>query len=308
MRAARLGEENRKATARRMGVLTFIHPRLSSDYCLAVVWEGAARIFAACDLIGRPIGLPWRSYMRHVEEDLYRAGRTDPPRGLDDLTTLVRGVLRRHNELIRLIRLRHDRSAFGFCLALAAIWEDQARVFWLGDCRAYRIVGQRVECLTRDQNELYTAVSDAPADGLTLFAAEMSELTHRLEAFLGMADDERLKACLEAEDVRVTLDGKTALLLTSDGLYMPLLRARMDRTNHRITLEDLRVESDFAALLAEADQTPAASPEEFWRRRAEALALGALRGGYRHRHYHDDIAFILIHPADGVEACRIAEG
>ena len=296
------------AGVRRMGVLTFIHPRLSSDYCLAVEWDRPARVFAACDLIGRPIGLPWRSYMRRVEADLYRAGLADPPRGPDGLATLVRRVLRRHNELIRLIRQQHDRSAFGFCLALAAIWEDEARIFWLGDCRAYRIVGQRVECLTRDQNELYTAVSGAPPEGLTLFAAEMSELTHRLEAFLGMAEDERMEQWLDTQDVRVTLDGKTALLLTSDGLYMPLLRARMDRTNHRITPEDLHVESDIAALLAEADRTPSVTLEEFWRRRAQGLAVGALRSGRRHRHYHDDIAFLLLHPADAVESPRPGGG
>jgi hypothetical protein len=88
------------------------------------------------------------------------------------------------------------------------------------------------------------------------------------------------------------------LLLATDGLFMPLVRSRMDETNHRLTPGDLRAEMEIARLLAEADPTEKASLAVRWQRRAEHLAGAALQAGRRHRHYRDDIAFVLLHPSD----------
>ncbi len=286
---------------RSMGVLTFTHPRSSSDYCLMAASHDPAcpaRVLAACDMVGRPGVLYWGNYMRRVERDLQTMLDAEYPADLDALTALVRRVIRHHNALVRAIRQRHDRTAFGFCLVLAAVWGDVARVHWLGDCRAYRIRGTAAQCLTRDQNRLMRTVEEAQDHPLTLFISEMAELSHRLEGFLGMDDDTAMDALLDAQDVRVRLDGETALLLATDGLFMPLIRQRMDATYHRITPAELLAESEIGRILAEADEAPAETLAVRWRHRAEHLAANAVRGGWRHRRYRDDIAFILLHPSD----------
>ena len=201
-----------------MGALTFTYPRQSSDIVLAAesadpAWP--ARVFAACDMIGRPGVLQWGHYMRRVERDLRAAVNRERPVDLEALTALVRRVLRTHNEIVRLIRQRHDHTAFGFCLAVAAIWGSEARIHWLGDCRAYRLRGGRVQCLTRDQNRLQAAVEEAGDKGLTLFINEMASLSHQLDGFLGMEGEAEMDALLDAQEVRVRFDGETALAICS---------------------------------------------------------------------------------------------
>lgn len=278
--------------------LTFTFPRRSSDYCLAAVASTAvpAAIYAACDMIGRPQILPWRNYMRRVQRDLEAALDAAPPRDLDAVTALTRRVLRHHNELVRAIRERHDRSAFGFCLALAAVFAGEVRIHWLGDCRAYAIGAEGPRCLTRDQNRLQAAVAGRKEDNpLVLFKSDIMDLSRHLDGFLGMYDETAMDALLDGQDVRLRLAPGEGLLLTTDGLYMPMVRERMDRTNHRITEADLYIESPLAEVFAQADRRPAADAAGHWMNRAERVVATAVNIGRRRTRYRDDIAMILLH-------------
>ncbi len=279
--------------------LTFTFPANSSDFCLEAIAPDPAvpaAVYAACDMIGRPQILPWRNYMRRVRRDLQTALAAEPPRGLDALTALARRVLRLHNELVRAIRERHDRSAFGFCLAMAAVFAGEARIHWLGDCRAYAVDANGPRCLTRDQNRLQIAVAGRTAeDPLILFKSEMMELSRHLDGFLGMNDEAALDALLDAQDVRFRFGPGAGLLLTTDGLYMPVVRERMDATNHRITEAELYVEQPLAEIFAAADREPVRTAAERWMNRAACAARTAVDIGRRRPHYRDDIAMILLH-------------
>lgn len=276
--------------------LTFTHPRRSSDYCLEV--EAAdpacpARIYAACDMIGRPSVLFWGNYMKRVERDLQAAVDAERPGNLEAVVRIARRALRRHNELVRAIRTRHDRSAFGFCLALAAIHGAEARVHWLGDCRAYEIRNGAFRCLTRDQNKLQAAVAAAGDQPLVLFRSDIQELSRHLEGFLGMYDEAAMDALLDAQSARMTLAPGAALMLVSDGLYMPMVRERMEATNYRLSLADLYAEEILGALWAQSDRAPAADEADRWMQRASAIVTNAVRIGRRRRHYRDGIAMLL---------------
>jgi len=282
--------------------LTFTFPRRSSDYCLEAVASDPAvpaAVYAACDMIGRPQILPWRNYMRRVRRDLQAALDADSPRDLDAVTALTRRALRHHNELVRAIRERHDRSAFGFCLALAAVYAGEVRIHWLGDCRAYAVGAEGPRCLTRDQNRLQAAVAGRKDDNpLVLFRSDIMDLSRHLDGFLGMYDEAAMDALLDRQDVRLRLAPGTGLLLTTDGLYMPMVRERMDATNHRIAEADLYIETPLGNVFAEADRRPAADAAGRWMNRAACAAAAAVDIGRRRPRYRDDIAMILLH-ADG---------
>lgn len=279
--------------------LTFTHPAQSSDFCLEAVSPDPtvpAAVYAACDMIGRPQVLPWRNYMRRARRDFVALMAAEPPSSLDALTALVRRVLRHHNDLVRAIRERHDRSAFGFCIALAAIYAGEARIFWLGDCRAYTLGAEGPRCLTRDQNRLHAAVAGHTADDpLVLFKNEILELSRHLEGFLGMSDTAAMDALLDAQDVRLRIAPGAALLLTTDGLYMPIVRERMEVTNYRITAEDLYIEKSLAQFFEEADCEPHENAADRWMNRAVRVARAAVDIGRRRPRYRDDIAMILLH-------------
>lgn len=282
-------------------VLTFTHPRRSSDYCLEVEASDfgcPARIYAACDMIGRPSVLYWGNYMRRVERDLQAAVDAERPRDLDGLLRIVRRVLRHHNELVRAIRTRHDRSAFGFCLALAAIYGEETRIHWLGDCRAYEVRNGVFRHLTQDQNKLHVAVMKSGDEPLVLFRSEIQELSRHLEGFLGMYDEAAMDALLDAQSAGIALQPGAALLLASDGLYMPMVRERMEATNYRLTAEELYAEKTMAAVWAQGDRLPAGDEAERWMNRASALVSRAVENGRRRPRYRDDIAMLLAYVPD----------
>lgn len=269
-------------------------PRRSSDACLLVRdAAGEPLVGGVCDMIGRPAGLAWRHYARTAQRQIQRALKRTAAGSLDALCDTLRDEFRKQNLQIREAARRHDRSAFGFCAAFAARRADRFRVISLGDCRVYRLRAPPpgatgpfcCESLTRDHNALERAVRES--GGLTLFRDEILRLGKRLDVFLG-ADPRRVEEVLRAEGREWTLGPRELLLLVSDGVYVPLLRALMDRTVDRMGPGDLYLESFLAEWLSGRPEAGASPPP--WERWVRRLVRDAESYAALHPAYRDDMA------------------
>jgi len=284
---------------------TFTYPRRSSDFCLRAE-HGARAVFGVADMIGHPQGLRWRNYMhvmnRHLGESI-ASTRTDD---IGALVEEVCGHLLWHSRQIHNLRVAHDKAAFGFCLAMAVMIGSECRVLSLGDCRAYRIrrggigpaSGERqfeVRCMTRDHNALGDVV--AREGVLTLFQTEMVEQTKRLGAFLGLDNDDLVARILHDAVVPVDLTPDDCLLLVTDGIYMPHLRAQMDSANFRLTRDMLYLEPWFEHVMRGADRRIPEGEFNYWPEMATILVEETLRHAGRRRQYLDDMAVTGIYLA-----------
>ena len=277
---------------------TFTYPRRSSDFCLRAVREPCA-VFGVTDMIGHPRGLRWRNYMQVMNRHLGTMLRSVSPADLDALTSALSQQLLWHSRQIHDFRIVHDRAAFGFCLAMAAIHGSACRVMWLGDCRAYRIrrgdrdpaTGERafeVTCLTHDHNALGESVGRE--GGMVLFRSEMIEQSKRLGAFLGIEDDDLFGSLLRETVTVPALTPDDCLILITDGIYMPHLRAQMDASNFRLSRETYYLESWFRNLFTAADRRIPEDEFNYWPEMATILVEETLRHAGRRKQYLDDMA------------------
>ena len=277
---------------------TFTYPRRSSDFCLRAA-RGPAAVFGVADMIGHRRGLRWRNYMHVMNRQLGHALRSEATRDVATLTDAVREQLMWHSRQIHNFRVTHDKAAFGFCLAMAALHGSDCRVFWLGDCRAYRVrrgdvdpsSGDRrfeVTCLTHDHNALGESVDRE--GGFTLFQNEMVEQSKRLGAFLGLDNDDRIAGILRDAVTPVALTPDDCLFLMTDGVYMPHLRAQMDAANFRLSRSTYYLETWFQNLLIAADRRIPAGEANYWPEIGTILVEETLRHTAKRRQYLDDMA------------------
>jgi serine/threonine protein phosphatase PrpC len=292
-----------------LDILTFRHPRRSSDFCVAAESgrSGAlAGIYGVCDMIGRPRGIWWRRYTGVFEKNVQRALDERPPENVEDASAVLCREMARHSRLAFELRTRHDASAYGYCVCLAAVCGRSCRIHWLGDCRAYLLERAadvegaapraRVTVLTRDQNGMQHLLDERASS--ILFRSEMLELGRQLDCFLGVSDDDLVPRTLEAQDVRVTLDARSCLLMCTDGLYLPLVRARLEERNFDLTADAYYL----ASWLEEFLSSPPLAGRP-WAEAIEALIDASLREGRKRRRYRDDIAVVgVCRPAATVEA------
>ncbi len=277
---------------------TFTYPRRSSDFCLRAI-RGTSAVFGVADMIGHPRGLRWRNYMNVMNRHLDEALRSSEVADVSALTDALREQLMWHSRQIHNFRVTHDKAAFGFCLAMAALHGTSCRIVWLGDCRAYRIrrmgidpsSGDRqfeVTCLTHDHNGLGDTVGRE--GGITLFQNEMIEQSKRLGAFLGLDDDNLIARLLQEAVAPVSLTPDDCLLLMTDGIYMPHLRAQMDASNFRLTTATYYLESWFQNVLAAADRRIPTGEFNYWPELATIIVEETLRHAGRRKQYLDDMA------------------
>ena len=282
---------------------TFTYPRRSSDFCLCALRPPRA-LFGVSDMIGHPEGLRWRNYMRVLARDLRRLIEGDAGAGLAELQARLTGHLLWHDQQIFEFRQRHDRAAFGFCVLFVFLEGVAGRLHWLGDCRAYRITRSprdpadgsrrfRVRCLTRDHNALAALVEDRGE--ITLFRDEMIEQAKRLNAFLGLGVEEHNRELLTRATPIEPLTTDDCLLLMTDGLYVPHLRASLDGLNFHLNHERLYLESWLARLLEEADRRIPDDEPNYWSELATILVEETLKLVRHRRHYRDDMALTGIY-------------
>lgn len=284
---------------------TFTHPRRSSDFSLNAT-AGDCSVYGVADMIGHPHGLRWRNYMRvmnrHLKTSILKAGPSDAA----SLSRLITDQLLWHSRTIHEFRVQHDREAFGFCLALAGMHGVDCRVVWLGDCRVYRVrrgardrnTGMRafdVACLTKDHNALGELVEKR--GDVVLFRDEMIKLSKRLGAFMGMDSDDVVAARLAASVTPVVVQPGDCLLLMTDGVYTPHLRAQMDSANFHLSHDTYYLESWFAHLFAEASLRVPDGEFNYWPEMATILIEQTLRHVRRRKRYRDDMALTGVYLA-----------
>lgn len=273
-------------------------PRFSSDTSFSIVdGEGRPALIGVTDMIGRPTGLRWRNYMKTAVRMIQKAFLSTAPASIEERAGFFRDQLRQHGRLIRKIALAHDRTAFGFCFAGAAVSGPHCRIHWLGDCRAYLLrrvpgnpAGWECQALTRDHNALDAMIRTEGER--TLFRNEMQEKSRNLGAFLGM-DDEPARIELESQKVPLELGQEDCLLLISDGVHGPLLRVWLDRTRDRLDQQGLYLESLLKDWLGQQPETD--DPRVVWDPMVRALIHDVELYTRRHPDCRDDIAVTGYH-------------
>ncbi len=283
---------------------TFTYPWRSSDYCVQAVCPPKA-LFGVSDMVGHPHGLRWRNYMRVLNRYIGRLLSHHPATDLAGLQELLTEHLLWHDRQIFAFRQLHDQAAFGFCVLFAFFDGTAGRIQWLGDCRAYRITrgpiaadgrrAFRVRCLTRDHNELAEAV--AREGELVLFRDELMERSKRLGAFLGMGDSQHNRNVLVRSVSIDPLTPDDCVILMTDGIYIPHLRASLDGINFRVNRDRLYLESWFAHMLTEADLRLPPDEPNYWPELATILVEETIKLVRRRRHYRDDMALTGIYLA-----------
>ncbi len=283
---------------------TYTHPRRSSDYALRAVLppprDGLCGVYAAADMIDHPMGLRWRHYMKTAERLLHERLKEEDPADFDSLYDLIASELVWHSRQISGLRDSHDADAFGFCLSGAAVLGARCRVFRLGDCRAYHVRrltpradrqgGFEVRCLTRDQNALGFQMAEEKT--MSFFRNELIDLSKHLGCFMGIQQVDLVEHSLRREFTDVTLAPGECLLLATDGLYMPHLRALLDACAHRITEEQYYLEAWFGEHMARAHERIPPEELDYWPEIATMLIEATLEFGLRRYKYNDDIAVV----------------
>ncbi len=299
----------RKRRTPDLEVLTWTHPAQSSDRCVIVEGRESTPLrgwFGVADMIGRPARKSWRKYMGAVERQLQRRLEAEHPPDAATHHALMKTVLREHNRYIHDIAALHDTSAFGFCVCFASVFDRSGRIFWLGDCRAYRIrhiprpaprgPEFEVEALTRDNNALDRFLREK--EGKTLFFRnELLELSKRLDAFLGIGSEERISDLLDAPPQDFSLDPDTCLMLVTDGFTMPLIRD-ITAVNNGLDLTDYYLESWLARLLEREAETQFAGTAPNWPAWIGGLTAEVRKAATRHPDYKDDVALVCLYPSE----------
>ncbi|MCX7819551.1 MAG: hypothetical protein N2652_10175 [Kiritimatiellae bacterium] len=284
---------------------TFSYPWRSSDYCL-IVRRGSRALYGVADMIGHPQRLRWRNYMRVLNRYVAQCLDVPPDHTLATLESQLRDHLLWHDRQIFKFRTSHDQGAFGFCIAAALMDGLGGRLVWLGDCRAYRVRrgprgadGRRtfeVACLTSDHNGLGDLIRTRGE--VTLFQAEFLEETKRLDAFLGLGAEEHVRELLSRSVPITTLQPDECVMLFTDGVYVPHLRAQLDAANFRLDRQIAYLEPWFEAFFADADRRIPDDEFNYWPELATILVERTLELIRRRRHYRDDMAIVGIYRTD----------
>lgn len=284
---------------------TFTYPWRSSDYCLTAR-HGNRALFGVADMIGHPQGLRWRNYMRVLSRYASRLLELPDQTPSSEIEAHLRDHLLWHDRQIFNFRMSHDQAAFGFCIATALLDGIEGRLLWLGDCRAYRLRrgprernGRRcfqVTCLTTDHNGLGHLIETHGET--TLFQSEFLEQTKNLDAFLGLGAEEHNRERLSRSVPIAPIEADDCLLLITDGVYVPHLRAQLDGANFRVNRRIAYLESWLANFFAEADLRIPEEEFNYWPELATILIEATLKIVRRRRHYRDDMALVGIYRTD----------
>ncbi len=288
---------------------TFSYPWRSSDFCLHARCRDRA-LFGVADMIGHPHGLRWRNYMRVLNRYAAHLLQQTDSTSLGEMESLFRDHLLWHDRQIFNFRMSHDHAAFGFCIAAALMQGLEGRLLWLGDCRAYRLRrgprgpdGMRrfeVSCLTTDHNGLGRLI--AHRGELTLFRAEFLEQTKRLDAFLGLGAEEHNRDLLCRSVPIPPLELDECLLLLTDGVYVPHLRAQLDGANFRVDRSIAYLEPWLAGFFTDADRRIPDDELNYWPELVTILVEATLKLVRFRRHYRDDMAIVGVYRTDEMSA------
>jgi hypothetical protein len=286
----------------------FTHPRRSSDICVQAGRELGGRDYAV-SLVFDTIGRPRRRRIKRVFREAERAvaalgaGLTEEV----DLAELDRRFREMMTGLNRFVRETGQAQPgfFGFCFAAAVRVDRELALHWMGDCRSYHFrpgsAGQdrpQVECITRDNNKLTSDIlkidAEKPGAEIELLKNEMLELSRQLQLYLGIGDDGDFAAQIENQTRRVDLEPGDMLMISTDGIFLPIIRYESAKYGFTLNRERLYLEEWLAQYLHNGEYLHDFSGLEVWRRLLEDLKRDCVEYTRRRRRYRDDMAVIYI--------------
>ncbi len=289
------------------------HPRRSSDFCIlssAVRNEKNYAVSGVIDTIGRP----HKKYVRKVIGTLRKNTETIvKDESITDLQTLgryVKQTLCEANELAE--NLYKRQSGFlGFCFAFALRVDNEVQIVWGGDCRAYSFEPTvdaggssacRVRCLTRDNNSLESRMREIHENDekqeMQMLKSEMLELSRQLKCYIGMGHSERFIKMLDDQTSELTLERGSALMLTTDGLIMPIIRHEVANAGFNLTLERLYLEEWFGRYLTNGEYFRDFQGMAVWDSMINDIKDSCLKYTRQRRRYRDDMAVIHMYNPD----------
>lgn len=287
-------------------VKSMTHPRRSSDFC---VLSSAMRdgknyaIYGVLDTIGRPR----RKYIKNVIATIRKKSAAlvndESICDLQGIASSFRDILCEANEMCREVYSRQS-GFLGFCFAFAVRVDESLHVLWGGDCRAYSFIPTRsdannscrVRCLTSDNNSLDSRMREIhendDSQEMQMLKSEMLELSRQLKLYLGMGHQEQFAKSLADQTVEINLAKGEALMLTTDGLIMPIIRHEVANAGFNLTLERLYLEEWFARYLANGEYFRDYQGMDIWDAMINDIKESCLKYTRQRRRYRDDMAVI----------------
>ncbi len=267
------------------------NPRHGSDYALhhtAQTGGGRRAVIAAIDTIGQSATGPMKKFISRFDDALGKIIASEDLASMDaDVTDLI---LRGNAELAPMNRDKRD--IFGFCITVCIIRNRECRLMQLGDCRAWLLEHQpgqnpAAKLLTRDQNSL--AMTLETEQEYTFLSNELLELSRTLHGYWGKPDQENAKNMLEGSKRTIELPERCCLFVSTDGIFLPLIRALLDLGNYKLTQEQFSLEPWLANFLDTGEYL--IRPGQ-WQQLVPEMIHLAERYTMRKPRYRDDMAAV----------------
>lgn len=290
-------------------MISFKHPRRGSDFCIHSTKEHKGSDYTICgvlDTIGRPRRRRMKRIVKEIQAMVTDIVQNSAYDGLEQMDELFLEGMKKVNALTRSLGEK-EKNLFGFCLAFAVKTAKRVKVHWIGDCRAYRFActdsgNDRVssaDCLTRDNNRLSTKMhrieeDEERNDEIELLKNELLDLSRQLEYYLGIGDDDHLVKLLREQSVEVELENRDVLMLSTDGLFMPVLRNAVAHNGFMLSRELLYLEEWLREYINNGQYLQNYEGLESWRAMEEDLKKACIKYTRGKGRYRDDMAVIFM--------------
>jgi serine/threonine protein phosphatase PrpC len=177
----------------------------------------------------------------------------------------------------------------------------------MGDCRAYHFSweldedsgkqGCRVKALTRDNNTLTSKLMEVEEnedqESFELMKNELLELSRQLKLYMGISNDENFAQEIARQTISLELDEDDALLLMTDGMYMPIVRHNIANTNFHLTMDMHYLEDWFALYIDNGNYLLNHDGVERWDALARDIRKSCIKYTNTKHRYRDDMAVIV---------------
>lgn len=292
----------------RMAISKINHPRISSDFCIDAVAEVEGINYAVCaaiDTIGRPRRRNILRVIKRVRKEIENmVSAIEPGEDMEELDDEFIKTMRAMNRLTRETG-RKEKGFFGFCFAFALRIGQSVRIHWMGDCRSYHFMPREgenalsVSCLTRDNNKLTAEILKKEEENrgaeLEMLKNEMIELSRQLECYLGIGNDTDFAKILASQSVDLDLAEGDMLMLTTDGILMPVVRSEVANAGFKLTRDRLYLEQWFARYVENGEYLLDYKGMQIWETMLEDLKTACIKyTSRRRRRYRDDMAVVCM--------------
>lgn len=291
-----------------MVTATLNHPLASSDFCIESEVRIGGRVYALSGVVDT-IGRPSRRRVKRVIKRL-RSEMDATVAAVAEDEEMHRFDQRFMETITRINSFTHEcgrkqKGFFGFCCSFALRIDREVRVHWIGDCRAYHFrraecgKSLNVRCLSIDNNKLSTEMleieEERPGAEVEMLKNEMIELSRQLEFYLGIGNDRQFAEILGKQTADLELPRGDMLMLTTDGILMPVIRYEVANTGFKLTKERLYLEEWFKRYVENGEYLLDYEGIRIWDAMLADLKSACIKyTTRRRRRYRDDMAVVYM--------------